>query len=88
MRHAGTGRPPYRRGFGATAALVAAIFGGIGLVVSLTGLAIQMLPRHFSATQQRQILAWEVSKRWRTLPAGEIFPPRSVTRCPHPCCTT
>jgi hypothetical protein len=74
MRHAGTGRPPHRRGFGATAALVAAIFGGIGLVVSLTGLAIQMLPRHFGATQQRQILAWEVSKRWRTLPAGEIFP--------------
>jgi hypothetical protein len=74
MRHAGTGRPPHRRGFGATAALVAAIFGGIGLVVSLTGLAIQMLPRHFSATQQRQIVAWEVSKRWRTLPAGEIFP--------------
>jgi hypothetical protein len=74
MRHAGTGRPPHRRGFGATAALVAAILGGIGLVVSLTGLAIQMLPRHFSATQQRQIVAWEVSKRWRTLPAGEIFP--------------
>jgi hypothetical protein len=74
MRHAGTGHPPHRRGFGATAALVAAIFGGIGLVVSLTGLAIQMLPRHFSATQQRQIVTWEVSKRWRTLPAGEIFP--------------
>ena len=54
--------------------LVAAIFGGIGLVVSLTGLAIQLLPRHFSAAQQRQIMAWEVSKRWRTLPAGDIFP--------------
>lgn len=69
--------PPRRRlrGFGTTAALIAAIFGGIGLIVSLTGLAIQMLPRHFSATQQRQIMAWEVSKRWRTLPAGEIFPP-------------
>jgi hypothetical protein len=54
--------------------LVAAIFGGIGLVVSLAGLAVQLLPRHFSAAQQRQIMAWEVSKRWRTLPAGEIFP--------------
>jgi hypothetical protein len=54
--------------------MVAAIFGGIGLVVSLTGLAIQLLPRHFSAAQQRQILTWEVSRRWRTLPAGEIFP--------------
>src|SRR6202012_5642848 len=67
-------RPPHRRGFGATAALVAAIFGGIGLVVSLTGLAINLLPRHFNATQQRQITAWEVAKRWRTLPAGDIFP--------------
>ena len=54
--------------------MVAAIFGGIGLVVSLTGLAIQLLPRHFSAAQQRQILTWEVSRRWRTLPAGDIFP--------------
>jgi len=74
QRHAGAAHPRRRRGFGATAALVAAIFGGIGLVVSLTGLTIQLLPRHFSAAQQRQILAWEVSKRWRTLPAGEIFP--------------
>jgi hypothetical protein len=70
----GSGRSPHRRGFGTTAALVAAIFGGIGLVVSLTGLTIQLLPRHFSAAQQRQITAWEVSKRWRTLPAGDIFP--------------
>jgi hypothetical protein len=73
-RRSGTNRLPRRRGFGATAALIAAIFGGIGLVVSLAGLAIQLLPRHFSAAQQRQIMAWEVSKRWRTLPAGEIFP--------------
>jgi hypothetical protein len=70
----GAAQPPRRRGFGTTAALVAAIFGGIGLAVSLTGLAIQLLPRHFSAAQQRQITAWEVSKRWRTLPAGDIFP--------------
>src|ERR1700749_654922 len=73
-RHSGTVRPPHRRGFGATAALVAAIFGGIGLVVSLTGLAINLLPRHLSTAQQRQIMAWEVAKRWRTLPAGDMFP--------------
>jgi hypothetical protein len=73
-RRSGTNRSPRRRGFGATTALVAAIFGGIGLVVSLAGLTVQLLPRHFSAAQQRQIMAWEVSKRWRTLPAGEIFP--------------
>lgn len=62
------------RGTGQAAALIAAIFGGIGLVVAVAGLAIQMLPRHFTASQQRQIMAWEVSKRWRTLPAGAIFP--------------
>ena len=75
-RHLGTGRRSRRRarGTGKAAALIAAIFGGIGLVVAVAGLAIQMLPRHFSASQQRQIMAWEVSKRWRTLPAGAIFP--------------
>ena len=73
-RRSGAARAPLFRGFGTTAALIAAILGGIGLVVSLTGLAIQLLPRHFSAAQQRQIMAWEVSKRWRTLPAGDIFP--------------
>jgi hypothetical protein len=69
-------RPARRRsrGVGTIAALAAAIFGGIGLIVSLTGLVIQLLPRHFSTAQQRQIMAWEVSKRWRSLPAGDIFP--------------
>jgi len=55
------------------ATLAIAIAGGIGLVVSLAGLAIQLLPRHFTAGQQQQIMAWEVSKRWRALPAGDIF---------------
>ena len=74
-RHLATARSSRRRrtGPGQAAALIAAIFGGIGLVVAVAGLAIQMLPRHFSASQQRQIMAWEVSKRWRTLPAGAIF---------------
>lgn len=76
MRQLGTTRSSRRRtrGTGRAAALIAAIFGGIGLVVAVAGLAVQMLPRHFSASQQRQIMAWEVSKRWRTLPAGAIFP--------------
>jgi hypothetical protein len=72
-RHIGATRRQVR-GLGSTAALIAAIFGGIGLIVSLTGLVLQVLPRSFSATQQRQITAWEVGKRWRTLPAGDIFP--------------
>lgn len=57
-----------------TGTLIAAILGGIVLLVSLAGLAIQVLPRGFSAAQQHQIMAWEVSQRWRTLPAGKIFP--------------
>jgi hypothetical protein len=36
--------------------------------------AIQVLPRQFSAAQQHQIMAWEVSARWRALPAGDVFP--------------
>jgi hypothetical protein len=32
------------------------------------------MPRQFSAEQQRQITDWEVGKRWRTMPAGAIFP--------------
>jgi hypothetical protein len=42
--------------------------------VALTGIAFQLLPRQFSAEQQRQITDWEVGKRWRTMPAGKIFP--------------
>jgi hypothetical protein len=48
--------------------------GLVGFVVSAVGLVIQILPRHFSAAQQRQIVSWEVGRRWQTLPAGKIFP--------------
>ena len=74
------GRPT--RGIGAPAALIAAIFGGIGLIVSLTGLTVQLLPRSFSAGQQHQIMAWEVGKRWQTLPAGDIFPASASYQLP------
>jgi hypothetical protein len=50
------------------------IVGFVGLVVSLAGVAIQLLPRHFTADQQRQIEAWEVMRRWQLMPAGQIFP--------------
>ena len=56
------------------AAILALILGLVGLAVSMTGVAIQLLPRHFSAGQQRQIEAWEVMRRWQTMPAGQIFP--------------
>jgi hypothetical protein len=45
-----------------------------GLVVSAGAAAIQFLPRHFSAAQRGQIMAWEVGTRWRSWPAGRIFP--------------
>jgi hypothetical protein len=52
----------------------ALVLGIAGLAVSLTGVVSQLLPREFTAQQQRQITDWEAAKRWRELPAGEIFP--------------
>ena len=60
-----------QRWFAAVAALV---LGVAGLAVALTGVAFQLLPRQFSAEQRQQIIDWEAGKRWRTLPAGAIFP--------------
>ena len=57
-----------------TAAIIALILGLVGFAVSMTGVAIQLLPRQFTASQQRQIEAWEVMRRWQTMPAGQIFP--------------
>ncbi len=73
-RHGGRGRGRGRR----AAAFVAVVLGVAGLAASLIGVAIQVLPRHFTAGQQRQIRAWEVSSRWQELTAGQIFP-ASVT---------
>ncbi len=53
---------------------VAALLGVAGLAVSLLGVAGQVLPRKFSAAQQQQIMSWQVASRWRTWPAGRIFP--------------
>ncbi|HUZ38296.1 MAG TPA: hypothetical protein VMV17_18385 [Streptosporangiaceae bacterium] len=47
-----------------------------GLAASVAGLVVQILPRTFSAAQDQQIVAWEMGKRWRAWPAGEIFPGR------------
>jgi hypothetical protein len=53
---------------------MALILGLVGFVVSAIGVTIQLMPRHFSASEQRQIEAWEVMRRWQTMPAGKIFP--------------
>jgi hypothetical protein len=71
-----------RRGRGRAAAIALLVLGVAGLGVSLAGVAIQVLPRHFTAQQQRQIMDWEVSKRWRDLSAGQIFP--ASVRYPAP----
>jgi hypothetical protein len=54
--------------------VTALVIGLAGLAVSLYGVATQLMPRQFSAGQQRQITDWEYAKRWRLLPAGKIFP--------------
>jgi len=55
-------------------AITALVLGAAGLAASLFGVATQLLPRQFTAAQQRQITNWEYSKRWRDLPADRIFP--------------
>jgi len=56
------------------AALIALALGVAGLAISMTAVAIQLLPRHFTAAQQRQLENWEISSRWKTMPAGQMFP--------------
>jgi hypothetical protein len=50
------------------------LVGTAGLAASAAGVSAQLLPRRFTAQQQQQIIAWEMARRWRTMPAGEIFP--------------
>jgi hypothetical protein len=69
------GSRPRRRRPGTTAiASIALVLGLIGLAVSLFGVITQILPRQFTAGQQREIVNWEFGRNWRTLRAGAIFP--------------
>jgi hypothetical protein len=63
-----------RRRGAALIALIALFLGIGGLALSAAGVAVQLLPRQFTAAQQRQIMSWEVANRWRVLTAGQIFP--------------
>ncbi len=65
-------RPRHRAAFAAVVVLLVA--GLCGLGVAAVGAAHQLLPRQFTAAQQRKIEAWEVSRRWLVFPAGKIFP--------------
>jgi hypothetical protein len=70
-----SGNPPRRGARGRrAAALIALVLGLAGFVISATGMATQLLPRRFSAAQQRQIENWEIAGRWQQLTAGQIFP--------------
>jgi hypothetical protein len=55
-------------------AITALVLGLAGLAVSLLGVTMQMLPRQFTAAQQRQITNWEYGKVWRDQSASAIFP--------------
>ena len=54
--------------------LVGLVLALIGLSASIGSVVLHVLPRTFSRGQQEQLAAWEIGKRWRTWPAGRIFP--------------
>jgi hypothetical protein len=57
-----------------TAAVLILVLALAGLGAATRGVLTQVMPRQFSAAQQRQIQAWEIGRRWRTLPETAIFP--------------
>jgi len=67
-------RPARRRGR-RLVAIVFAVIGLCGLAVAAVGVRGQLKPRTFTPAQQARIRAWEVAKRWRTIPKSRIFPP-------------
>jgi hypothetical protein len=48
--------------------------GLLGLAGAIPAVMNQAMPRKFTAAQRQQITDWDYAKRWRALPAGEIFP--------------
>ena len=63
--------------------VVVALLGVAGLLASGGGLAAQILPRRFSPAQQQAIMAWQTASRWRTWPAGKIFPAQVSYQLPN-----
>jgi hypothetical protein len=64
-------RPRRRRPLLAVTAL---LLGLAGTGISAAGIAGQLAPRSFTPAQRQQITSWEIARRWRTMPAGRIFP--------------
>lgn len=66
---------PPRRGRGRAALFGLLLAAGLcGLAVSAFGVAHQLLPRQFTVAQQRRIMTWQMTRRWRAESAGQIFP--------------
>jgi hypothetical protein len=66
---------PPRRGRGRAALFGLLLAAGLcGLAVSAFGVAHQLLPRQFTVAQQRRIMTWQMTRRWRSESAGQIFP--------------
>jgi hypothetical protein len=63
-----------RRGTRWTAMLLLLGLGLCGLAAAAVGVAHQLLPRQFTVVQERQIMAWDMTRRWRALSVGQIFP--------------
>jgi hypothetical protein len=73
--HAAPGRGPGGGRWWLRLLLLLGLFAGAaGLVLSVIGVVIQLVPRSFTAAQRDQIVSWEIGKRWREWPAGQIFP--------------
>lgn len=70
-RRAGSPHPRRWRRLAAGTVLVLAL---CGLGIATRGALTQVMPRRFTAAQQRAIQSWEISRRWRTLPETTIFP--------------
>jgi hypothetical protein len=62
--------------------VAALVLGCIGVLVFGIEAGVAMAPRKFTTAQQQQITSWEFGKRWRDLPAGQIFP--TSVRYPAP----
>jgi hypothetical protein len=66
--------PRRRRARGWTAMVLLLAVTLCGLAAGAAGVVRQLLPRQFSVTQRQEIMAWELSRRWRAMPVGQIFP--------------
>jgi hypothetical protein len=65
---------PARRRVRSVVATLLAVIGLCGLAAAGLVIRGQLKPRTFTAAQQKRIEAWDVAKRWRTMPKTRIFP--------------